>query len=115
MKVIFLQDTLPVPQTGNEYYGAGASAILRENGARWLIANGYARPAEVEKPSPVSVPPVVDEPPVEPVPTLAPPEPEPALDYSKLSAAQVREIAQNAGIKTTGKRKADLVSELGEL
>lgn len=47
MKIVFLRDTMPIVQTGNEYYPAGVDADLRDGHAQWLIDNGYARPYRV--------------------------------------------------------------------
>ena len=108
MKIIFLQDTGPMVQSGNEFYAAGSRADLREDGAQWLIGNGYARPATVE---PL---PVVNEP--EPTADIQPALPDlpelPALDYGKMTIADLRRMAKDAGVYRTGMRKADLISAL---
>ena len=106
MRIIFLQDSGPILQTGNEYYPAGTRADLRDDGAEWLIANGYARPAVVE------AQPVVDEPVAVPEPAKEPEPAEQAVDYATMKIAELRTLAKDKGVYRSNMKKADLVAAL---
>ena len=94
MKITFTQDHQS-PQSGNEYYKAGAQADLPRGAA--LIALGVAR----EGWAPVVIPVIVPEPVTEQAP-----------DYNSMTVVQLIDEAKARGVSYAGLRKADLVSAL---
>lgn len=92
MKIVFLREVLPIPQTGNEHYQPGMDADFQDGRARWLIEQGYAEPFD-KPPAPVVI--------VEPMP-----------DYAAMKLSELRPLAIEAGIDIHGMRKAGIVAAL---
>lgn len=105
MKVKFVRDCDPIPQTDNERYRVGEQADLR--GAQWLIENGYAVSVDgktvVEIPA-TEVVDIVDD---EVSPLLEQSQP----DLNNMTMAELRVIATQLGAEFA-RRKSELIANI---
>lgn len=97
MRITLTADVGPIEQTGNENYRKGAQVDFPMRHARWLLMRDLA----VEGWGPVA-----------PLADVAPPVQDVTMHYGKLTVAQLRKLAEERGIGTSGLRKAELVEAL---
>ena len=94
MKIVFVRECLPIPQTGNEHYKPGMNADFLAGRARWLIEQGFAEPLD-KPPAPVEIVKL-----------------EPMPDYAAMKLSELKPLAIEAGWNIVGLRKAEIVAAL---